>query len=257
VHTWDRLGSTQACNDAGVEFVLIHSPLVGPGTWEPVARELVLRGRSAVVPSLVRVAEAPAPRWRHCLSAVQAATEHFGHSLVLVGHSGAGPLLPVIADGLRKEIAALIFVDAFLPPSEGAAPPVPPPLMEQLRPLATDGVLPPWWRWFGEEGLRELLPNEPQRAELEKEMPRLPLAYFEASIPVPAGWDARPCGYLLFAGDQYGEAAADARERRWPVLELTDAHHLAVVTDPVAVADALVRLEHELTPGAPVESREL
>jgi hypothetical protein len=43
-------------------FVLIHSPLIGPKTWLPVADELVRRGREALVPSLLGVAAAPAPQ---------------------------------------------------------------------------------------------------------------------------------------------------------------------------------------------------
>jgi hypothetical protein len=44
-------------------FVLIHSPLVGPASWSPVAHELERRGREALVHSLLGVAEAPAPQW--------------------------------------------------------------------------------------------------------------------------------------------------------------------------------------------------
>ena len=55
-------------------FALVHSPLVGPTTWSPVARELKRRGREAVVPSLLGVADAAAPQWRHVPDAVQATT---------------------------------------------------------------------------------------------------------------------------------------------------------------------------------------
>ena len=41
------------------------------------------------------------------------------------------------------------------------------------------------------------------------EQPRLPLAYYEQRVPVPARWDEIPCGYLLF-GPPYDEVAADA-----------------------------------------------
>jgi hypothetical protein len=79
-------------------------------------------------------------------------------------------------------------------------------------------------------------------------MPRLPLAYFEASVPQPDGWDRRwPCGYLLLTRDPYGPAAADAREHHWPTVELPDAHHLALVTQPAAVTDALLDVANELT----------
>jgi pimeloyl-ACP methyl ester carboxylesterase len=229
-----------------VSIVLIHSPLVGPGTWMPVARELERRGRSAVVPSLLGVAHAPFPQWRHCLDAVRASSRHLAKRLVLVGHSGAGPLLPAVADALPGEVAALIFVDASLPPLAGSAPLVPPAFLEQLRGLASHGVLPPWSTWFGVEGLRGLIGDPRLRTALEQEMPRLPLAYFEATVPAPSGWGNRPCGYLLFSGEAYGEAAVDARGRGWPVVELPGAHHLTLVTDPTMVADALLRLEGEL-----------
>jgi hypothetical protein len=55
-------------------FVLIHSPLVGPTSRSPVAHELERRGRLAVVPSLLGVAEAPAPQWWHVPDAARAAT---------------------------------------------------------------------------------------------------------------------------------------------------------------------------------------
>jgi alpha-beta hydrolase superfamily lysophospholipase len=230
-----------------VTFVLVHSPLVGPGTWMPVARELERRGRHVVVPSLLGVADAPPPQWRQCVDAVRAASGHIAEPLVLVGHSGAGPLLPAIADAITGEVAALIFVDAFLPPSAGSASLMPPAFLEQLRRLAVNGVLPPWSTWFGDEGLRGLIADSRLRSTLENEMPRLPVAYFEATVPAPAGWDDRPCGYLLFSSDSYGQSAVDARERGWPVVELPEAHHLTLVTEPVIVADALLRLERGLT----------
>jgi hypothetical protein len=46
-------------------FVLAHSPLVGPATWSLVVRELERRGRDAAVPSLLGIADAPSPQWRH------------------------------------------------------------------------------------------------------------------------------------------------------------------------------------------------
>ena len=227
-------------------FVLIHSPVVGPATWMPVARELERRGHAAVVPSLLGVADAPVPQWRHCVEAVRAAAEHLTEPLVLVAHSGAGLLLPEIGRALTAETAAMIFVDAFLPPTTGSAPLAPPEFMNQLRALADGAILPPWSTWFGEQGLGELIPDERLSTELEREMPRLPLSYFEASVPVPAGWQQRPCGYLLFAQETYGPSAAWAREHHWPVVELADAHHLTLVTDPMAVTDALLDLKREL-----------
>jgi hypothetical protein len=231
-------------------FVLVHSPVVGPTTWSLVARELQRRGRDSAVPSLLGVAGAPSPQWRHAAKAVQAATERIARPMVIVGHSGAGPLLPVIADALTGDVSALVFVDAFLPPSSGSAPLAPPGSMGHLRALARDGVLPPWSSWFGEDAMRELVPDSGVRAALEREMPRLPLSYFEASVPIPGGWSDRPCAYLLFSTDPRGMSAADARRRAWPVAEIEDARHLAIVTHASEVADALLELERKLVAAA-------
>lgn len=229
-------------------LVLIHSPLVGPGTWELVADELRRHGRETVIPSLLGVAEAPVPQWRHCVAAVRAATEELGGSVVLVGHSGAGPLMPAIADAIRGEVAALLFVDAMLPPASGHAQLAEAEFLAQLRALARDGVLPPWSTWFGEDAMRELVPDDGLRAALEREMPRLPLSYFETPVPVPAGWRQRPCAYLLLSPDQYGQPATEARRYGWPVAELSNAHHLTLVTDPPGVVARLLELSDQLGP---------
>lgn len=228
-------------------FVLIHSPLVGPTTWLPVADELLRRGREAVVPSLLGVTAAPAPHWRHVPEAVRAATAETAAPVVLVGHSGAGLLLPATADALTVDVAALVFVDSFLPPASGSLGLASKELTSQLRALASDGVLPPWSSWFGEDTMRELVPNERLRATLEGEMPRLPLFYFEASLPLPGGWSARPCAYLLFSGEPYATSAAQARDQGWAVAEITGAGHLAMASDPIAVTDTLLDLERALS----------
>ena len=73
---------------------------------------------------------------------VRAATANTAAPVVLVGHSGAGLLLPAIADVLTVEVAALVFVDSFLPPANGTVRLAPPGLMDQLWAVASDGVLP-------------------------------------------------------------------------------------------------------------------
>jgi hypothetical protein len=94
--------------------------------------------------------------------------------------------------------------------------------------------------------MRELVPDKGLHAALEAEMPRLPLSYFEASVPLPAGWDTRPCAYLLYTAETYGPSAAEARDRGWPVAEVQGVKHLAMATAPVAVAEALLELERTL-----------
>jgi pimeloyl-ACP methyl ester carboxylesterase len=202
---------------------------------------------------LVGVAGAAAPPWRHIPEAVGAAIVSIGEPIVLVGHSGGGMLLPAIAEALTVEVGALVFVDSFLPPAAGSLQLVPPAFKAQLRALADDGVVAPWSSWFGEEAMRELVADERLRAVLEAEMPRLPLSYFEATVPVPNTWTARRCAYLLLSEEPYVESAAEARARGWPVAHIRGGRHLAIATDPVAVTEALLAFERRFE--RPTQSR--
>jgi hypothetical protein len=232
--------------NASPVFVLVHSPLLGPSAWELVARALEQRGRSAVVPSLLGVTGEPRPAWREVGEALVGAPAVRGRTVVLVGHSGAGPLLPAIAASFSEAAAGLVFVDAFLPPASGTVRLVPAEYLDELSALATDGVVPPWSSWFGEEVMRDLLPDAAQRAHVEAAMPRLPLSFLQSDLPVPDGWDRHPCAYLLLSPEPYSPSAADARARGWPVTKIERGKHLDVLRRPAAVATALLELERAM-----------
>jgi pimeloyl-ACP methyl ester carboxylesterase len=218
-------------------FVLVHSPLVGPGTWAPVAVELAKRGRKAVRPSLLGPSD-----WRECVQAVCDGVAALSEPFVLVSHSGSGLLLPAIADALAQQVSGMIFVDSGLPAAAGETRYMPPASLERFATLAVNGVLPPWSEWFGEEAMREVIPDERLRHALIREMPEISLAFLEQCIPSPAGWDRRPCSYLLLS-EAYKPAAREARERGWPVEAIEGAQHLHIAVAPEAVVDALLRLE--------------
>jgi len=105
--------------------------------------------------------------------------------IVLVGHSGGGLLLPAITGAVTPAVSRLIFVDSGVPASTGETPQVPPAFLAHLRTLAVNGILPPWSSWFGDEAMRELVPDDAARAALERELPSLPLSSFEESVPSP------------------------------------------------------------------------
>jgi alpha/beta hydrolase family protein len=227
--------------DAAPIFVFIHSPLVGPGTWMPVAHEMERRRRQVVVPSLLGAAGAPRPQWQYCVDAVRAATSELSAPIILVGHSGGGLLLPAITDAVTPEVRRLVFVDFGVPASAGETPLAPASFFAHLRTLAVNGALPPWSKWWGAHAMRDLVPDPATRAALEDEMPSLPLSFFEASVPSPAGWDRVPRAYLLLSEAYRAEAEA-ARARGWPVEEIAGGQHLHPVVAPAAVTDALLRL---------------
>jgi hypothetical protein len=211
-------------------FVLVHSPVTGPSTWRWVAAELAARGHQVSVPAVGAVRH-----WPEFADAV-AAQSGDGGDVVLVGHSGAGPLLPQIAAAM--DVGSLIFVDADIPPDHGEAGLMPSEILADLRKIAVDGILPPWSEWFGPAVMRELVPDTERRAVITAELPRVPLSYFEASVPVPAGWTSAACGYVLLSDEAYGGQAGAAEARGWPVVRL-DGGHLDLVTKPAQVAAAI------------------
>ena len=208
-----------------MRYVLVHSPLVGPATWTPVAERIIESGGSVTVPSLLGIGEADAPRWRYAVDRVTSSLLDCRESLVLVGHSGAGALLPVIGEALQDRTSSHVFVDAILPPISGELS-VDEPFLSHLRSLATGGRLPPWSRWWGDDTMREQIETE------------LPLAYFEEPIPVPEGWDRVPAGYIHFSG-AYEVASQEAAERGFAV-EHVPGGHLHGVVEPQTVAERIV-----------------
>jgi hypothetical protein len=223
-------------------YVLMHSPLVGPATWGPVARRLP----NAVVPSFLHLAEAEPPFWPLVADAVAAAVAALPSEteVVLVAHSNAGRFMPVVVDAIEHPVKSCVFVDASLPAREGPTDAVAPALLEIVRQKAEDGLLPPWSQWWDEADIAPLFPDVDVMRLVCDEQPRLPLSFFEQHIPAPAGWDDRPCGYLMFGTGGDDNKAADARERGWQVEHMSGLH-LHQLVDPDAVAATLRKLGRE------------
>ena len=224
-------------------FVLVHSPSVGPSTWQPVAALLRDRGHEAVVPSLLGVGEGGPPYWPRVTAAVRdgLSGQDESQAAILVAHSNAGLFIPVIARELGITVACSIFADASVPPPSGSAPVAEGAFLPFLRDLAgEDGRLPQWTNWWSEEDIAPMLPDPRTRQVVTAEQPRLPLDYYLEHIPVPGGWDDDPCGFLLFS-EAYEGQAAEARGRGWPV-RTTRGEHLHQVVDPAGVTRALLDL---------------
>lgn len=211
--------------------VLVHSPLVGPLTWQATAGLLDEAGIATVVVDL------------------RGATQHAGIEacvvrdtavaeppIVLVGHSGAGRHLPALA-GAVPGVGLLVYVDAALSvPGRSWFDGAPPELAARLTEMVdADGVLPPWPEWFGPDAMAELLPDPGLRRRLVAESPRLPLSYFAEPAP-PSSWSG-PQVYLRLS-DAYHAEAERMRATGTPVITRAS-HHLAMLTDPSMVADAL------------------
>jgi pimeloyl-ACP methyl ester carboxylesterase len=224
-----------------MRIALLHSPLVGPTTWALVAQLLRRAGNQVVVPDL-RAAVTGSPPYLPAIrrAVVDALDRAAGNGpLVMVGHSGAGPLLPGVATACGTSVLGLVYVDSGLPrPGTSWFERAPNDLAERVRRLAQSGLLPPWEEWFGPGTLEALLPDPGIRAQVRQELPRLPLAFLAEAASL-ATWTG-PNGYLLLS-EAYVPDADEARRNGWPVLEHFS-HHLAMLTQPRDVAAALIRL---------------
>jgi pimeloyl-ACP methyl ester carboxylesterase len=215
-------------------LVLVHSPLVGGGSWEPVARNLTGDGYEVALPDLAGTVAAGPPY--HLRQAQVIADSAAGQPAVLIGHSGAGPLLATAGMMLGGGVRGYIFVDAGLPaPGRSWMETVPPELAAQLREMADpQGWLPPWPQWWGDEEMAALVPDPTVRRHFAAGCPRLPLAMFEEPHPPGPGWPDAPGGYLQLS-EAYEDEAARARGLGWPVRQQLS-HHLALLTVPGPVA---------------------
>jgi pimeloyl-ACP methyl ester carboxylesterase len=229
-------------------FVLVHSPLVGPFTWALVGDELRRRSFQAVVPALRSDAGAGLPYWQQHVDSVVQALEAYPsiEPPILVGHSGAGVLLPAIRQALGRAVSGYLFVDASIPRNAASRLGLfaSPEEAAQFRQAAVKGLLPTWT----EADLCDALPNDVLRQRFVAELRPLPLAVYEEPIPVFEGWSDAPCGYLRFTGTgpgAYEESVQLARREGWAYTEL-DGGHFHMLVDPLAVANALVGLARQM-----------
>ena len=164
--------------------------------------------------------------------------------VVLMGHGGAGPLLPamgasVVGRGVHP--AAYLFVDADLPhPGSSRLAMVHPALWARLVPSVVDDTLPPWNEWTGTDVLEALVPDAEVRERVRAELRPVPLATLREPMPEVPGWPDAPCGYVRLSGPNYAWEA-EAAAQGWAVVSL-ESDHLHLLVDPDRVTTVLVAL---------------
>lgn len=225
-------------------FVLLHSPLIGPGVWNGVARGLRLEGHEVATLSLPALLEIEGGFYAALAAAVSSGVRQ-GGACVLVAHSGAGGLTPAVIAACGELISGVIFADAILPhPARTWFDTTSPSLEAQLRSTAVDDVLPPWCDWFAEGVLEALLPDDAERQAFAADLAPLPMAYFDEAAPdlrLPGGLAT---GYLRLSS-AYDRELREAERMGWPTARL-DLSHLAMMTDPEVVVTSLIDLAWDM-----------
>ena len=96
-------------------FLLIHSPLVSALTWEPTAEHLDALGCKVCVPSISNPIATDTSYFEiHRQQVLEQVSGNPREPYLVVGHSGAGALLPLLLQSLGDK-ARIVFVDSDLP----------------------------------------------------------------------------------------------------------------------------------------------
>ncbi len=221
-------------------LLFVHSPVVGPSTWQYVAEVLRENGFGSAIPDLTELATMDPPYYPMYAAAAAAAVNGSSDPVVVVGHSAAGALLPAVAQTVGDRVRGAVFVDAMLPqPGRSWFDTAQPALEAQLRGLADHGLLPPWHEWFPSGSLEVLVPDEARRRRLIAEIPRLRVAYFDEPAP-PAQFAKSVARAFLRFGPPFDPAADKAERLGWWVVR-RDWDHLRMLSAPEAVADLIAQ----------------
>lgn len=196
-------------------LVLVASPFTGPFAWSNVATRLRADGRRVEVYGVDGEIDPP---------------------VVLVAHSGGGPRLPSLA-AERGGVVGMVLVDALLPhPDRSWSDTVPEKFATRLRAGSVSGKLAPWPQWWGDEHMRNLIPDDALRDAFVRACPAVPLEWIDEVMPdVP-----EPPAVFVQLSDAYTPETEAARARGWPVIVLAK-DHLALLTQPDDIAAAIVQ----------------
>ncbi len=217
---------------------MIHSPLVGPLTLMPLAVEVRSHGFDVAVPDLRAALAEPRPQWQAILDLATSAAEGAPPD-VIIGHSGAGALLPLLADRVQANVVA--YVDAVVP-GEGPQYEASEQFLAVVDKLPREGpLLPPWHTWWGDDVILRLLPNDELRRRITADTPSVPRSLYDDPVPLPAGWmTRRGCCYLQLS-PSYHDDRARAESYGWPADGI-NGQHLDVAAKPADVAPLLIHL---------------
>ena len=214
-------------------FVLLHSPFVGPSTWDELASTLARRGHACLVVDF-RGTLCGAGPYYDALRAVIEGTLGEAQPSVLVAHSGAGALL---SQSVLRPSDCAIYLDAVLPhPGLTWLDTVDNALAARLLKRADRGLLPPWNSWWP-PGVLETMLGAHHDVVVQDCVP-IPLAYVQERAPVNAA-PVRSAYLQLSAA--YDSESDEAFARNWPSERLV-LNHFAMLTHADAVTDALITL---------------
>ena len=227
--------SSMRAQAKGAPFVLVHGAWHGGWCWRRVADRLTAAGRYVVAPTLSGVGERS-----HLASDSINLTTHIAdvvneikwkdlEALVLVGHSYGGMVITGVAEQVRERIAAIVYLDAFLPgdgqsvSASTTRPPTPPSPTSAPRP---EYLVPP----IPAAAFRV---NAKDAAWVDRKMTPHPVKCFTEPLRVNGAYASIAQKVYIRAID-YPSTAFDAAlgrcraDRTWKTIEMKCGHDVMI-----------------------------
>jgi pimeloyl-ACP methyl ester carboxylesterase len=234
-----------------MNFVLVHGGWQGGWTWDAVVPALTSRGHTAYAPTLRGMAEYDTGRADVTVTdmadglAADLARRDV-HDVVLVGHSGGGPVAQLVAERLGDRVRRIVFMSAWVlkdgesindikPQHEAAA-------VRAGARRTTDNTVPIDPGRWASKFMQDATPQ--QLAAVTSRLVPSPLGWFDQRVRLPRFFGLNlPASYIFLRHD-----LAAPRERYQqmagrlgnPLIIECDGSHQAMQTQPEAVADALI-----------------
>ncbi len=146
---------TAAAQSKAKTYVLVHGAWHGGWCWRDVAHGLRAAGHTVFVPTLTGLGERV-----HLMNKSVNLTTHVTDvikvfefeelkDVILVGHSYAGHVIPLVADAVKSQIRHMVFLDAVV--AQDGKPFLPQAVGAERTKIAIDGYLqePPALDFFG------------------------------------------------------------------------------------------------------------
>lgn len=222
--------------------LLVHGAWAGAWAWGYVAAELDARGiahRAVDLPS-----RQPGPgNLSEDAAAVRAAIAEIGGEVVLCGHSYAGMVITEAAAG-EERVARLVYVCAAMPETGEslgglmATDPIPSEIGTAIR-MADDGTA-----TLDPDAARAIIFSDATDEQVAPVLPALGshrMGTFGETVAA-VGWRNVSSSYAVCAADRVlSEALQQRMAARASEVVTLDAGHAPMLTQPAALADALMR----------------
>jgi pimeloyl-ACP methyl ester carboxylesterase len=228
-------------------FVLVHGAWHGGWCWTRVRRALLDQGHEVLAPTLTGLCERS-----HLLSRDVDLKTHIDDvanlirwrelsDVVLCGHSYGGCVISGAADLVPERLAALVYLDAFVPEAgQSLHDTLPPEVRQQQLDLADE---------FGEGWRVPPIPaevfnvNPADRAWVDSQCTPQPLATFQQALPPGDGRSRVATNHYIYAADWDGSPFTgfyeQAKARGWAASEIACGHDV-MLDRPDALTGQLI-----------------